>query len=250
MTPIFEHIVNNYKITNVLDVGCGNGFYSCYFSERGHDVKGIDGSQYGLEWAKERGIKDTYLIKDFDHYKLPYEDNTFSFIICKDLLEHLYYPKNLLNEIHRVLAPNGICLVLVPNHFPILMRLKFLFTLNIDTQRFFPEASEWDLPHIRFFTQKGLLWGLDKCGFKPIMNYAKYFPFIFRGGNRIPLVRTVISWFAKIWPVHFATAFVYLIEKKQKDLNTQTSSSNERPENQNPSPENSQQSSAFNLPIN
>lgn len=50
------------------------------------------------------------LILDFIKEKLPFDDNSIEEIICRDVIEHITYHDmvNLMNEIWRVLKPNGI----------------------------------------------------------------------------------------------------------------------------------------------
>lgn len=45
---------------------------------------------------------------------LPFEDNSFDFIICNHVLEHIPDDTKAMNELYRVLAPNGIAILQVP----------------------------------------------------------------------------------------------------------------------------------------
>lgn len=52
-------------------------------------------------------------------YELPFPDNSFDFVLCMGILEHLEYPHAAIPEMHRVLKPGGRIIVSVPFLFPI-----------------------------------------------------------------------------------------------------------------------------------
>ena len=49
-----------------------------------------------------------------DICNLPFEDNAFDFIICNHVLEHIPNDTKAMQELYRVLAPNGTAIVQVP----------------------------------------------------------------------------------------------------------------------------------------
>jgi len=49
-----------------------------------------------------------------DICNLPFEDNTYSFIICNHVLEHIPDDTKAMQEIYRVLAPGGTAILQVP----------------------------------------------------------------------------------------------------------------------------------------
>ncbi len=49
-----------------------------------------------------------------DICNLPFKDNTFDFIICNHVLEHIPDDTKAMQELYRVLAPNGTAIVQVP----------------------------------------------------------------------------------------------------------------------------------------
>jgi SAM-dependent methyltransferase len=50
-----------------------------------------------------------------DAVKLPYKNNNFDLIVALDVLEHLKYDISAIEEISRVLTPNGIAVITVPH---------------------------------------------------------------------------------------------------------------------------------------
>lgn len=87
----------------ILDVGCGKGYLLYEFTQSvpGVEIQGIDISQYGIDNAKEE-------VKPFlqvgNAISLPYEDNTFDFVVSITTLHSLYnYDlRKALQEIERV----------------------------------------------------------------------------------------------------------------------------------------------------
>ncbi|MEM3373795.1 MAG: methyltransferase domain-containing protein [Candidatus Woesearchaeota archaeon] len=44
-------------------------------------------------------------------YSIPFPDNSFDVVLCTQVLEHLEYPQQAINEMRRVLKPNGILIL-------------------------------------------------------------------------------------------------------------------------------------------
>lgn len=214
MRPIYEDIVNKYSFKEVLDVGCGNGMFGKYFKTiRGVKLSGVDGSDYALKKAKESGYDNVCKTNDFSKDKLPYSDGCFDFVLCKDVFEHLVSPLHLFSEIIRVLKKDGYFLLHVPNHFPLYSRLKFIFSLNIDTHSYFKDSNEWNFPHIRFFTFKGLINTIcAENRMELIKNYSKYFTVYFPGTSRIKPLRLIQENFASMNPTLFSEGITLLFK--------------------------------------
>jgi SAM-dependent methyltransferase len=165
---------SDYKITDGLDVedkrilslGCGTCEDIYYLLEK-NEVWGLDSSPNSVKTARELGVKAEVANLE-DNLRLP--DEYFDIVVCKDLLEHLLKPENLLREIHRVLKNDGVLVLNVPNQFYWRFRLSILFGGNLIWKTFFHDHTkhfeEWDYMHIRFFTYHGLLKLLDLCGFE------------------------------------------------------------------------------------
>ncbi|MBT8139450.1 MAG: class I SAM-dependent methyltransferase [Gammaproteobacteria bacterium] len=112
----------------VLDLGCGEGRHSIgialeAINQGNINVVGVDLSVDDLLSAKNRSeaFEDATLSCNWacaDGLKLPFADNTFQKIICSEVLEHIPDYKGMLNEIERVLKPNGLLAVSVPRRWP------------------------------------------------------------------------------------------------------------------------------------
>ncbi len=99
----------------VLDVGCGPGFYAAeLLAEVGADgaVVGVDSSAAMLAAAVRRsaGLGNA-AFKEGSATSLPLEDRAFDRALCVQVLEHVPDVSASLAELHRVLRPGGRVLV-------------------------------------------------------------------------------------------------------------------------------------------
>lgn len=212
MQPIFDDIIAHNDIKKMLDLGCGNGLFTSYFTKTKAEIHGIDGSPYGISQALERGFHKGFHVENFDTSELTAEEN-YDFVICKDVLEHVIYPLELLIKANKKMSPDGQILVLIPNHFTLYHRSKFLFTNNIDTQNYFPKSNLWDFPHIRFMKDEDLRKMLELAGFEVVKDYSERFMFLPRG-NRILRSLAPFRWLMKKFPNSFTTSYCLLARVK------------------------------------
>ena len=99
------------KDTNVLVVGCGTGFNSCYLAGKfGCRIMGVDIAEEAIKKANERAenekLSNKVEFKVGDAYDLPFEDNTFDVVITQFVSQFLDMEK-ALNEFTRVLKMGG-----------------------------------------------------------------------------------------------------------------------------------------------
>lgn len=112
ITQLLPMIVTGGK---VLDIGCGVGRYFPYL--RAARITGIDFTRKILDQAeRDYAIYNPRLeLVDIAKEGLsPYDDNSFDFVFCAEVIEHLEHPNELINEINRVLVPGGIAIVTTP----------------------------------------------------------------------------------------------------------------------------------------
>ncbi|TGM55265.1 methyltransferase domain-containing protein [Leptospira biflexa] len=103
---------------NLLDVGCGLGFFvkAVLTNKPGWTAVGYEISKQAVKFANEQnGMKTVYagLVQDS---KLPKE--SFDIITLWDVIEHIPKPHSLLTYLHGLLKPGGVLFLQTPN-FPI-----------------------------------------------------------------------------------------------------------------------------------
>jgi len=119
---LFRELMNN-KFFNggkrCLEVGCGRGTISEYFSDHGYHCTLLDLSEYALQRAKEifslNHLKGTFTIGDVNY--LNFKDNSFDVVVSIGLLEHFSDIEPPIKEQIRVLDTGGIFLgYIVPKY--------------------------------------------------------------------------------------------------------------------------------------
>lgn len=99
-----------------LDIGCGNGVIA---RELGRAV-GPTGSVFGVDVVDQRTTFDGYRFRRVSDTTLPFADGSFDIVVSNHCIEHVGgRPGQLhhLQEVQRVLRPDGICYLAVPNRW-------------------------------------------------------------------------------------------------------------------------------------
>lgn len=108
---LFQEI-NNLPFGRLLEIGIGNGTHLPFYNT--HKVTGIDTSINMLEIARKKRIEDVEIIQ-MNGENLLFKDQTFDYIVLSHVITVVNNPEKLLEEIFRVLKPNGKVFIL--NHF-------------------------------------------------------------------------------------------------------------------------------------
>lgn len=157
----------------ILDLGCRDCALTKYYIS-GNEILGVDIDEGGLAICqKNLGIKTKLLDLNGD-WEL--EKQNFDAVVAAELLEHLYYPKNVLQKIYDVLKPGGVFVGSVPHAFSLINRLRILFGKKAGT----PLA---DPTHINHFSYKefekmlkGVFSGVEIAPFTRFKFLGKIFP--------------------------------------------------------------------------
>lgn len=116
----YADLVSQYagEGAKVLEVAPGPGYLAVELARRGYSVTGVEISEDFVAIAKrnarEAGVHVDYMQGNASALPLP--DDSFSFIICSAAFKNFSAPLQALQEMHRVLKPNGIALILDMNH--------------------------------------------------------------------------------------------------------------------------------------
>jgi len=144
-----------------LDIGCGEGLFGSLAKDHFRHICGIDCSPAVLKTARSKGVDA--LMADLDERHLPFNNDSFDWISCLDVIEHVFDPEHLLNEIYRVLHRNGTLILTTPN-------IRFIDFINpLLLKGVFPKTSQdsgsYDGGHLHYFTFRDIKKLLSNAGF-------------------------------------------------------------------------------------
>ena len=109
----------------VLEIGCGNGFYSVLFSPHvkrvySGDLEAPNASTHTMGMAKAKGLLkklniSNVTLSSFSGAELPFRSEVFNLVFTSSTLEHISEREKVIGEIKRVLKPGGRAVIIVPN---------------------------------------------------------------------------------------------------------------------------------------
>ncbi|MBP6942659.1 MAG: class I SAM-dependent methyltransferase [Candidatus Buchananbacteria bacterium] len=154
-SQIFAEVIGTGK--KIIDIGCRDGALTKSFLT-GNTVIGLDIDTNALEQARQLGVDARYADLNGDWQQTMPVD--FDVAVAGEVLEHLYYPDQVLKKITSVLKPKGVLIGTIPNAFNLKNRLRYLK----GSKRFTPLS---DPTHINHFTAAELE-GLMKMHFNEV----------------------------------------------------------------------------------
>lgn len=113
--------LNPHSGEKILDIGCGVGIFTFHSAKLKALSFGIDYSKKSIEMAQvlcERyGVGQNSKFVIADATRLPFKASSFEKIVTADFIEHITSEGKdmLLEEIQRVLKPEGICVIFTPS---------------------------------------------------------------------------------------------------------------------------------------
>jgi 2-polyprenyl-3-methyl-5-hydroxy-6-metoxy-1,4-benzoquinol methylase len=100
--------VKHLRPGRLLDVGCQKGEFLLFMQQRGWEVKGVEFSStppnlFGLDISYGK-LED-----------VAFPTESFDLVTLWAVFEHVYHPREMLGEVHRLLKPGGRVVLLVTN---------------------------------------------------------------------------------------------------------------------------------------
>jgi ubiquinone/menaquinone biosynthesis C-methylase UbiE len=90
----------------LLEIGCGTGHWTAFFSEQGFRITATDVSEAMLDLARKKQISNTTFM-EADVLQLPFPDNHLDQVAAITALEFCGNIKQAFTEMKRVLKPGG-----------------------------------------------------------------------------------------------------------------------------------------------
>jgi len=134
---------------NILDIGCGTGYFPKAANEAGYHVVGVEPDPDALRFAKENNKIEVYPLGMLDAFKEPFDSVTMWHV-----LEHVYHLKEQLKTITGLIKPGGLFVIAVPNY------------MSFDAQYYGTHWAGYDVPrHLYHFEEKTVKSVLSQFGF-------------------------------------------------------------------------------------
>lgn len=160
----------------ILDLGCGNGSLTNALANYGYEMVGIEESSQGIEIARHNFPSCQFIQGSI--YNLPYQQfsDLFDVIISTEVIEHLFYPRELVRSAQKCLRPGGSLILTTPYH-GYLKNLILSLTGKMDGHF----TALWDGGHIKFFSVSTLTKLLQEEDFTNItFKFAGRVPYFWK----------------------------------------------------------------------
>lgn len=165
---MLRRLILDFRPEKFLDIGCGDGSFLRSICSDDMICFGVDIKAIG---------KDPMILKcDIDNEPIPYVvGKDFDVVFAGEIIEHLFDPEHMLDEIRRVLAPGGHLILTTPNLAAWYNRISLL----LGYQPFFSGVglrgtygTLWPAvhaeSHLRLYTLPALRGLVESCGFKVV----------------------------------------------------------------------------------
>jgi ubiquinone/menaquinone biosynthesis C-methylase UbiE len=99
----------------VLDAGCGSGYGAAQLARRARAVLGFDISQDAIDYACQHYGAENLRFERASCLEIPAADSSFDLVVAFEIIEHLNEWRTFLQEVRRVMRPDGQLVVSTPN---------------------------------------------------------------------------------------------------------------------------------------
>lgn len=137
------------EVGTLLDIGCGTGYFLDHMAQSGWQVTGLEPDDQARELATRNGTHT--VLPSTEIFKL---SGPYDVITMWHVLEHVHQLEEYVDQIHKMLQPDGTLLIAVPNH------------TSLDAQRYGEYWAAYDVPrHLWHFSPQSMNSLLSRHGF-------------------------------------------------------------------------------------
>lgn len=163
LLPTVERILGPANGQRLFEIGFGNGAVAAHLASKGFAVAGIEPSRQGLALAQASYPGLTGLRHGTIYEDLRARFGGFQAVVSLEVIEHLYFPRRLVQAAFALLEPGGV-LVLSTIYHGYLKNIATAILGRFDLKM----NPLWDHGHIKFFSPRTLTKLLTECGFEDV----------------------------------------------------------------------------------
>jgi len=113
----YKFAVNFVEGKKAIDLGCGARKGSLLLSQKAEMVIGADISMEAISYAKKTWPRMNLFYTVLDATELPFWKNVFDVVVSFEVVEHIADYVNYIEEVQRIVKPDGICILSTPNKY-------------------------------------------------------------------------------------------------------------------------------------
>ncbi len=162
----------------ILDVGCYDGQFTAQVLDTARGVVGVDVSTHALQSARARGVRP---VRAHLETGLPFVDGSFATVMAAEIIEHVFDTQRVVDELARLLAPNGWLVLTTPNLVALSGRAQLLLGRSPHNVEF--DASDGTSGHIRYLTFDTLERLLRRARLEPLGRWTNVVHFSVLGSS-------------------------------------------------------------------
>ncbi|MCX6776216.1 MAG: class I SAM-dependent methyltransferase [Candidatus Micrarchaeota archaeon] len=147
------------KAKSLLDMGCGEGHFLAAVERTHHSIRlvGVDLSDENIRYARKILSRAKLICGDASRIDIP--SSSFEVISALELLDHVEDEDALLSEASRLLKPQGILVLSIPDSSMLTWRLGWgLWTATV--------GRRWREKHLREYNEAKIEEMLERNGFR------------------------------------------------------------------------------------
>lgn len=181
----------------ILDAPSGQGALSSKLEEIGFKAFLGDIERDNLLYRNSRCVQLNL------NRPLPFQPQTFDYIVCLEGIEHLENPHLLICEFSKALKPDGYLIITTPNVMTIKSRWRYFFYSYLDFFRYIGpvplterhQIEEYDHQHINPIFYAEIKFILEKYGFR--IEKIETNRLVRKGGILFPIIKWAVKYNTK-----------------------------------------------------